>query len=87
MPQYHNHLWQKAAVQEAQATAAFTAGTEARKHGDDFVRDTVLFATVLFLIAMGQRFRMPIARRGLLGLSLALLVLALYLAETYPLAP
>jgi hypothetical protein len=87
MPQYHNHLWQKAAVEEAQATAAFTAGTEARHNGDDFVRDTVLFATVLFLIAVGQRFRMVAARRGLLVLSLTLLVVALYFAATYPSAP
>jgi hypothetical protein len=87
MPQYHNHLWQRAAAQERQATATFAAGTEARHQGDDVVRNTVLFATVLFLIAVGQRFKLPVARRALLGISLALLVVALAFAATFPLAP
>jgi hypothetical protein len=87
MPQYHNHLWQRAAGLERTATVAFTAGTEARHHGDDFVRNTVLFATVLFLIAVGQRFRIRPARLGLLGVSLVLLTLGLYFVVTYPAAP
>lgn len=87
MPQYQNRLWQRAAGLERTATAAFDAGTEARHHGDDYVRDTVLFATVLFLIAMGQRFHIRAVRLGVLGISLALLAVGLSLTATYPLAP
>ena len=65
----------------------FTAGAEARRPRKDFVRTTVLFATVLFLVAVGQRFRMPTARRGLIVVSLGLLAFALYLVLSYPLAP
>ncbi len=87
MPQYHNSGWQRAARLDRTASAMFTAGTEARHHGEDFVRTTVIFATVLFLVAVGQRFRMPTARRGLIVVSLGLLAFALYLVLSYPLAP
>jgi hypothetical protein len=87
MPQYHNHGWERAARLERKASAVFVEGTEARHHGDDFVRTTVIFATVLFLVAMGQRFRMPVARRGLIVVSLGLLAFAVYLVVSYPLAP
>ena len=87
MPQYHNRGWERAARLERSASAVFTEGTEARHHGDDFVRTTVIFATVLFLVAMGQRFRIPVARRGLIVVSLGLLAFALYLVFSYPVAP
>jgi hypothetical protein len=87
MPQYHNSGWERATRLDRKASAVFTAGTEARHHGEDFVRTTVIFATVLFLIAVGQRFRMPAARRGLIVVSLGLLGFALYLVVSYPLAP
>jgi hypothetical protein len=87
MPQYHNRGWERAARLDTRASAMFTAGTEARHHGEDFVRTTVVFATVLFLVAVGQRFRMPVARRGLILVSLGLLAVALYLVVSYPLAP
>lgn len=87
MPQYHNGGWRRAAQLERKASDSFTAGTEARHHGEAFVRTTVVFATVLFLIAVGQRFRMPVPRRGLIIVSFGLLGFALYLVASYPLAP
>jgi len=87
MPQYRNHGWQRAARLERRASAVFTAGTEARHRSEEFVRTTVVFATVLFLVAVGQRFRMPGPRRGLIGVSLGLLCFALYLVATSPRAP
>jgi hypothetical protein len=51
------------------------------------VRVTVLFATVLFLVAVGQRFKLHGPRTGLFGVSLVLLVFAVYLVLTYPAAP
>jgi hypothetical protein len=87
MPQYHNHLWERAAALERQATATFTEGTLDRKHGDDFVRVTVLFATVLFLVAVGQRFKIRGPRLALMGVSFFLLIVALFFVATYPVAP
>jgi hypothetical protein len=87
MPEYHNSNYATAARLNTQAGVAFAEGTAARHHGDDFVRVTVLFATVLFLIAVGQRFKLHGPRTGLFGVSLVLLVFALYLVLTYPAAP
>ena len=87
MPEYHNSQYAEAAKLNAEASVAFDAGTAARHHGDDFVRVTVLFATVLFLIAVGQRFKLHGPRTGLFAVSLVLLVFALYLVATYPAAP
>jgi len=87
MPQYHNHLWEQAAALERQATATFTVGTQARNQGDNYVRVTVLFATVLFLVAVGQRFKIRGARLALMGVSFGLLLLALFFVVTYPVAP
>jgi hypothetical protein len=87
MPEYHNSDYARAAALNTEAGVAFDEGTAARHHGDDFVRVTVLFATVLFLVAVGQRFKLRGPRTGLFGVSLVLLVFAVYLVLTYPAAP
>ena len=58
MPQYTNALAERAAALEVQASNVFDRGTEARDTGDNYVRTTVILATVLFLIALSQRFRL-----------------------------
>ena len=40
------------------------AGTKASETGDKYVRNTVLFASVLFLVAMAQRIRDPCPLRA-----------------------
>jgi hypothetical protein len=62
MPEYHNPLFEKAAEYNKQAAALFEAGTLDRETADKYVRDTVLFASVLFLIGIGQRFKLRGAR-------------------------
>src|SRR5690242_6435312 len=52
MPSYHNPNQQEAARLNAQASATFDEGTQARENADKYVRDTVLFASVLFLVAL-----------------------------------
>jgi hypothetical protein len=47
----------KAAELNAEASRKFDEGTDARENADTYVRDTVLFASVLFLIAMAQRLK------------------------------
>jgi len=86
MPQYRNATFDKAAVQNAVASKAFDEGTAAREDGDKYVRNTVLLATVLFLIALAQRFRFKAVRLSLLGASAVLVVVGLYFVLTYPVA-
>ena len=77
MPQYHNPYLAKADRLNAQASATFDTGTSARDTGDKYVRDTVLFASVLFLVALSQRLKVPAARVALTTFSLALLIFVL----------
>jgi len=86
MPQYHNAELAASAKWEAKATAAFETGTAARETGDKYLRNTVLLATVLFLTALSQRFKVRNVRLGLMGVSAVLLVIAMYFVFTYPTA-
>jgi hypothetical protein len=84
MPQYRNAQSEVAAAKERQATAAFEEGSHARERGDRYLRNTVLLATVLFLTALAQKFRLHRVRVGLLVLCGVLLVIALVFLVTYP---
>jgi hypothetical protein len=86
MPQYHNANLEASAKWEERATTAFETGTAARERGDKYLRNTVLLATVLFLTALSQRFKVRKVRLGLIGVSGVLLVIALYFVVTYPTA-
>lgn len=82
MPQYHNAAAERAVVYDERASAAFEQGTHARETGDKYLRNTVLLATVLFLTALAQKFRLEGVRVGLLVVSGVLLVTALYFVIT-----
>jgi hypothetical protein len=84
MPQYRNVASEQAAAYDERASAAFEAGTKARERGDKYLRNTVLLATVLFLTALAQKFKVQGVRIGLLGVSVVLLVIALYYVGSYP---
>jgi hypothetical protein len=84
MPQYHNAMAAKAQAYDTRAATAFAQGTKARETGDKYLRNTVLLATVLFLTALAQKFKLEGVRIGLAGVSLVLLVIALYFVGTYP---
>jgi hypothetical protein len=84
MPQYHNPLIERAKALDAHATDVFEQGTKSRETGNKYVRATVLLATVLFLIALSQRFRLPGVRVAILGVAFVLLVLVLSQLITYP---
>ena len=77
MPQYHNPYFAKADAMNAQASTTFDEGTSARETGDKYVRDTVLFASVLFLVALAQRLRIQAARVTLTAFSFATLAYVL----------
>ena len=86
MPQYHNAELEASAKYEERASALFETGTAARETGDKYLRNTVLLATVLFLTALAQRFKVRKVRLGLIGVSGVLLVIALYFVGSYPTA-
>jgi hypothetical protein len=70
MPQYHNAELERSERLNEAADAAFEHATHAREVSDDYVRQTVLFATVLFLVAIAQRFtshRVRLASTALAG--------------------
>ena len=77
MPGFQNPQLREAARLNAKASGYFDRGTEARETANTYVRDTVLFATVLFLIAVAQRFTVRNVRLGANALAIALLVFTL----------
>jgi hypothetical protein len=76
MPQYHNPYLVAAAQLNKRAAAAFTLGTAARDNSDNYVRATVLFAAVLFLLAIAQRFKLRNIRLATTVVALALFIYA-----------
>ena len=72
MPEYDNALLEEGAALNARANVLFDEGTEARETSEQYVRLTVLLATVLFLIALSQRFKVRGVRIGLLVVAVAL---------------
>ena len=84
MPEYHNALLEKSAETNQEATTAFTDGTNARATSEIYVRGGVLLATILFLIALAQRFKIHNVRVGLLLVAAALTIFAIVSMATYP---
>ena len=67
-----------------QASAMFETGTDAPRDRDRYVRLTVLLATVLFLVAISQRFTFRAVRLTATSLAFGLMVLALIGVITLP---
>jgi len=74
----------KAAELNAQASRYFDAGTEARETANKYVRLTVLFASVLFFVAVAQRFRLRGVRVGANAIALVLLAYTVYGVGSLP---
>jgi hypothetical protein len=78
MPEYHNPQLEQASHLDEEAAAAEAEGTEARHTAEEYVRATVLFALVLFLVAVSQRFRLFGVRIAAVVLAFGLLSYSLY---------
>jgi hypothetical protein len=78
MPAYRNAKEEESAKLNEQASEVFQQGAEARERADDYVRATVLLATVLLLTAISQRFRTRQIRVGLVVLAFLLLCIPLW---------
>jgi hypothetical protein len=84
LPEYHNPQMEQANQLNEKAAALEKAGTEARHTAEEYVRATVLFALVLFLVAVGQRFRLRGVRMATIVMALGLFAYGLYDIGTLP---
>ena len=78
MPAYHNPQMEQANELNEKAATLEHAGTEARHIAEEYVRATVLFALVLFLIAVGQRFRIRGVRIATIAMAFGLFAYGLF---------
>ena len=84
MPEYENPLIERSEIDSEKADATFEAATHARHIADDYIKVTVLLATVLFLVVMAQRFKFIGAKIGTLILGGVLISVAMYWLLTFP---
>jgi hypothetical protein len=83
MPQYRDPLAAQATTLGSQATQAYNAAGNARDTSDKYVRLTVILAAVLFLVAIGQRFRLKGVRIAVISVAGMLLVYCAILLIIY----
>jgi hypothetical protein len=74
MPQYVIPQDASVKASDALADTAFAKGESAGSTSDEYIRDTVFLATVLFLVGISGHFRIRQARYGLIGVGSALLL-------------
>jgi hypothetical protein len=84
MPQYRNPQLEQAKQLNEKATVEDEEGTHARETAEKYVRATVLFALVLFLVAVSQRFRVRGVRIAAMAMAFGLFTYALYAVVTLP---
>ena len=84
MPDYHNAKHEQFLGLNKQAADVADQGTKSGETGDQYVRITVLLATVLLITAIGQRFRVKAARIIFMILACLLLCLPLWQLLTLP---
>jgi hypothetical protein len=78
MPDYRNAKHEQFLGLTKQATEMADQGTKSGETGDQYVRITVLLATVLLITAIGQRFRFKTVRVAFMILAWLLLCLPLW---------
>jgi hypothetical protein len=84
MPEYNNPQISQGVAANHEASRMFDEGTAARRQSDDYVRTTVVLATVLFLLVLSQRFKLRLVRLWLLVPVGALMIYALATLVRYP---
>jgi hypothetical protein len=78
MAGFRSSKMDEAAKLNNDATKRFEQGNEARQRSDEYVRTTVMLATILLLIAVSQRFKVFRVRVGVLVFAAVLLCFPLY---------
>ncbi len=84
MPEYKSALAAQSAGLTHEADGYLEKGSSTRETGDDFVRITVILATVLLLTALSQRFKALGPRVAVVVVAIALLGYSTYLIAILP---
>jgi hypothetical protein len=84
MPEYEDPLTEQATDLNNEAAHAFDLGVETRQTGEKYVRVTVILAAALFLIAIGQRFKVRGVRNSVNSVAGLLIAYCVILIVTYP---
>jgi hypothetical protein len=87
MPQYRVPGQAASVKLDAAADDQYTEGEKAAEHADDYIRATVILASVLFLIGISSHFPLRGVRIGLISVGVALLVFAGIVIATLPPPP
>ncbi len=77
MPEYKQPELAVSAKLDSQATADYTLGVDAGSNADNYIRDTIYLATILFLIGISGHFRYLRIRLCLVVLSGIMMVVAI----------
>lgn len=84
MPEYKDARAERATATDELASRAFETGAEFGDRAEHYVRVTVLLSVVLFLVALGQRFKFRGVRVAVLGVAGTILLCTVVLLLTYP---
>jgi hypothetical protein len=87
MPEYKLPQLEEADKLEAEADHLSEEGAKAGETADRYVRVTVFFASVLFLVGISGHFRVRAARYGLIGTAIVILTISIALLVTSPWPP
>jgi hypothetical protein len=87
MPQYKQPQAVLATALNHKADRLYAEGSTDGTRSDDYVRITVYFATVLFLVAISGHFRVRTVRIGLISVGVVVLVFSVIQLAMLPLPP
>lgn len=84
MPEYQLSKLQESEQLQADAAAKFAEGEAANQTGDNYILNTVILASVLFLGGIASKFKAMAARWVIIVISLVILGFGLFNLFTYP---
>src|ERR1700722_12551352 len=87
MPQYKQPELAASAALDKKATQEYTLGVQAGSNADNYIRDTIYLATILFLIGISGHFRFLRIRVSLVVLSGIMMLVAVFEIVTSPPIP
>jgi hypothetical protein len=87
MPEYQQPQLAQATALDKKASTLYALGVEAGANSDNYVRDTIYLATILFLIGISGHFRFFRIRLGLVILGGLMLMVAVVEIVTSPPIP
>jgi hypothetical protein len=87
MPEYKQPELVLSSALDAKASEDYTLGVQAGSNADNYIRDTIYLATILFLIGISGHFRFLRIRLALVALSGIMMIIAIVEIATSPPIP